>query len=102
MRFTCPHCGTAAVIRSSKQITPILWEHYCQCKNVECGFTFCGAFHIERELSPSSRPNPAIVLPGRLKARHAPAPDKTVLSRSGVPFAHVSLSEPAAIELPSS
>lgn len=86
MRFTCPHCQSKARIRSSRKITPLSYDYYVQCDNVECGFTFQVMAHIQREISPSSIPNPDIILPGKVvePLPCGPTP-KTKHVRNGVP-----------------
>lgn len=63
MRMRCPHCNTWASVRNSLEVTPLLREVFLVCKNAACGHTFAAAMEINRTLSPSATPNPAIVLP---------------------------------------
>lgn len=59
----CPHCGTPAIARTSRAVTPIYREIHFRCDNIECGHTFAAALSILRTISPSACPNPAIHLP---------------------------------------
>lgn len=60
MRINCPHCGTVAGIRSSRAVSRLTREMYCQCCNLECGHTFVGLVEVVRTLSPSAVPDPDI------------------------------------------
>nr|WP_298431386.1 ogr/Delta-like zinc finger family protein [Ottowia sp.] len=59
----CPHCSEWANIRTSEAVTNLLVRHYFVCSNHLCGHTFVGATEITYTLSPSARPNPAVMLP---------------------------------------
>jgi hypothetical protein len=63
MRIRCPHCKSWANVRNSVEVTPLLRDMFLVCKNAACGHTFAAAMEINRTLSPSATPNPAIVLP---------------------------------------
>ncbi|MBV8271636.1 MAG: ogr/Delta-like zinc finger family protein [Cupriavidus sp.] len=71
MKMSCPHCGANANIRSSRRISRITRELYCQCTNLECGHTFVGLVEVVRTVSPSATPDPEIAR--QLAARSAPA-----------------------------
>ncbi|TPQ43129.1 ogr/Delta-like zinc finger family protein [Cupriavidus pinatubonensis] len=60
MRMNCPHCGAIAHIRSSRSVSRMTRELYCQCTNLTCGHTFVGLVEVVRTLSPSSNPDPEI------------------------------------------
>jgi hypothetical protein len=63
MRMRCPHCKSWASVRNSIEITPLLRDMFLICKNPACGHTFAAAMEINRTLSPSATPDPAILLP---------------------------------------
>lgn len=63
MRMRCPHCKSWANVRNSVEVTPLLRELFLVCKNAACGHTFAAATEINRTLSPSATPDPAILLP---------------------------------------
>lgn len=63
MRMRCPHCKSWASVRSSVEVTPLLREMFLICKNAACGHTFAAATEINRTLSPSATPDPAILIP---------------------------------------
>ncbi|WP_348635837.1 ogr/Delta-like zinc finger family protein [Cupriavidus sp. AcVe19-1a] len=60
MKMNCPHCGAVAHIRSSRTVSRMTRELYCQCTNLTCGHTFVGLVEVVRTLSPSSNPDPEI------------------------------------------
>ena len=60
MHVTCPHCGHRATIRTSKAITRVTREAFCQCTNLACGHTFVAVMEIVRTISPSAVPDPLI------------------------------------------
>lgn len=68
IQVNCPHCRDLALLRTSRQTTPLFKELRFQCVNIECGHTFVGSLTIDRTIVPSARPNPAI------KLRMAPRP----------------------------
>lgn len=60
----CPHCGSTAPVRTSRQISLVVSEAYHACSNIEhCGATFATQTTIVRMLSPSNSPNPRVHLP---------------------------------------
>lgn len=62
-KIRCPHCGTSANIRNSKQVTDQYKELTCACTNPECGHVWVSSMEPVRTLSPSSIPNPAVRIP---------------------------------------
>lgn len=60
MKTTCPHCGTAALVRSSKQMSKLVRHATCSCLNVVCGHTFIVAVEAIRTISPPSFPDPEV------------------------------------------
>lgn len=60
MKLKCPHCRSTALVRSSRELSPLLREAYYQCNNIACGHTFKANVEVVLTLSPSSCPNPAI------------------------------------------
>ncbi len=86
---SCPHCGSPSRIRSSRAVTPLYRQLYCQCPNVDCGFTFGCEVNVTHGISPSAKPNPGIHL--RMEAPRkrmtgpgvpAPANDDDVMGRA--------------------
>nr|WP_180317985.1 ogr/Delta-like zinc finger family protein [Delftia acidovorans] len=63
MRMMCPHCQEHAYTRTSLQLTSTSRETIFQCRNFECGHVFSAVTEINRTISPSAIPNPAVVLP---------------------------------------
>lgn len=61
--FPCPHCGARTFIRNSERLSRTLREVTYQCKDVECGHTFVANVEAVRTLSPSAKPDPAVMLP---------------------------------------
>jgi len=62
-RLNCPHCGSGAKVRSSKQLSALYREVYLTCNNIYCGHVFVCGLEALRTLSPSAIPNPEINLP---------------------------------------
>lgn len=62
IRNRCPHCASVMLIRTSKNIHPLLKILYLQCKNYQCGFSCAASVEIVHTISPSASPNPEIVL----------------------------------------
>ncbi|VVE12338.1 transcriptional regulator [Pandoraea morbifera] len=60
MKLVCPHCDSRAHIRSSRPLSRVTRELYCQCTKLECGHTFMSLVEVVRTLSPSSTPNPDV------------------------------------------
>lgn len=61
--IACPHCGSAAGVRSSEEFTPLCREARLMCENIECGHIFVAQIAIVRTIAPSMIPNPAIDIP---------------------------------------
>ncbi|SDC10155.1 Ogr/Delta-like zinc finger [Cupriavidus sp. YR651] len=80
MRMDCPHCGSKSNIRSSRPVSRMTRELYCQCTNLDCGHTFVSLVEVVRTLSPSSIPDPDIArqLAGR-SANAVPARDQVAI-----------------------
>ncbi|MBO1014040.1 ogr/Delta-like zinc finger family protein [Achromobacter sp. SD115] len=56
----CPHCGTMATARTSKELSRTLREVKYQCRDIECGHTWMATLEAVRTLSPSGKPDPEI------------------------------------------
>lgn len=68
----CPHCESAAIVRTSCSHNKLLRESLLQCKNVVCGHTFSAYTEIVKTISPSSCPRDDVDLPMcSLKEREA-------------------------------
>jgi hypothetical protein len=63
MKLTCHHCGSRAVIRTSRSLSTLVREAYCQCTNVGCATTYKIQIDTVYTIAPSLRPNPAVYLP---------------------------------------
>ena len=63
LTLRCPHCREWGKIRSSRPVTPLVTDLHVACSDIECGHTFAAQLSILRTISPSSSPNPAVVLP---------------------------------------
>ncbi len=63
MRLACPHCGTIATIRSSKELSTTVREASVQCNNVECAHTWVTRIVADRTIAPSMTPNPKVYIP---------------------------------------
>ncbi|RIJ88259.1 transcriptional regulator [Ralstonia solanacearum] len=70
MKINCPHCGSVATIRTSRPVSRITRELYCQCSNVICGHTFVSLVEVVRTHSPSSTPDPEVAR--QLAGRYEP------------------------------
>lgn len=63
LRINCPHCGSKARIRTSKQLSTLVRRSYCQCENLHCGHTFVTHTEVVGSLSPPAKENKGICLP---------------------------------------
>lgn len=71
-RVNCPHCGSLAVIHSTRTISILTKEHAVQCKDIECGHTFVCRTEIAYTVRPSGKPNPKVHLPVSARFRAVP------------------------------
>lgn len=62
MRIICPHCKGTAKIRTSRAVSELTKDLYCQCQNVMCGHTFVAHVSAVRTISPSATPDPLVEL----------------------------------------
>lgn len=62
MRVKCPHCKSSAKIRTSRNVSDLTKDLYCQCENVMCGHTFVAQIEAVRTISPSATPDPLVEL----------------------------------------
>lgn len=60
--INCPHCGSRAPVRSSREVSPTYRHLNLQCANIECGHTFAAALEILYTIAPSATPNPEVNL----------------------------------------
>lgn len=60
MKTKCPHCGSLATIRSSKQLSKLVKEATCCCTNAVCGHTFIVSVEAVRTISPAAFPDPLV------------------------------------------
>lgn len=63
MRLKCPHCGSDATIRSSREFSEITREASVQCNNIECAHTWVSQISAVRTIAPSMTPNPRVYIP---------------------------------------
>lgn len=59
-RARCPHCNAPAIVRSSRELSPLYREQLMQCTNAYCGFTYVVGAEVVRAISPSAMPNPDV------------------------------------------
>ncbi|MEK0267635.1 ogr/Delta-like zinc finger family protein [Stenotrophomonas rhizophila] len=59
----CPHCESAAIVRTSCSHNKLLRESLLQCKNVVCGHTFSAYTEIVKTISPSSARVTTLICP---------------------------------------
>ncbi|KOO83315.1 ogr/Delta-like zinc finger family protein [Stenotrophomonas maltophilia] len=59
----CPHCDTAAIVRTSALHSKLLRESLLQCRNALCGHTFSAYTEIVRTHTQSACPRNDICLP---------------------------------------
>ncbi len=85
MLFLCPHCRTRALIRSSRELSPMLREITKACQAAECGHTYVVPAEIARTLSPSAKPDPDVFLPINEKTRNLIAQHSTMTGQIKVP-----------------
>lgn len=60
MLIACPHCHSRAIIRTSRAMTLLTRDAYCQCTNLACGHTFRAVLEIVETISPSAVPDPDV------------------------------------------
>lgn len=58
-----PHCGFAALVRSSKQLTAIYRELRFECINEACNHIWVAGMVVLRTIVPSEALNPDISIP---------------------------------------
>lgn len=85
MMFLCPHCRTKALIRSSRELSPLLRELMMVCQDAECGHTFVVHAEVARTVSPSAKPDPEVFLPINEKTRDMIAQHSTMTGQIRVP-----------------
>ncbi len=61
-RYKCPHCGSCAKVRSSKEESKLVTKRYLQCQNIECGHTYATMEEIVHTITPSAMPDPSVNL----------------------------------------
>ena len=60
----CSVCGSKATIRSSRKISNLSREMYCQCNDPFCGHSFAAILQITKTISkPAKEPNDVQPLP---------------------------------------
>ncbi|AWH45407.1 ogr/Delta-like zinc finger family protein [Stenotrophomonas sp. ZAC14A_NAIMI4_1] len=67
----CPHCDTAAIVRSSTLHSKLLRESLLQCRNALCGHTFSAYTEIVRTHTQSACPSGDVCLPISSSAERA-------------------------------
>lgn len=63
MRIKCPHCGSTARIRTSRQMSNLTVEQSLQCQNIDCAHTWVAHTSAVRTIAPSMTPNPRVFIP---------------------------------------
>ncbi len=71
MKCKCPHCDSHTRARSSRQISPEVFEALMECSNAECGWR--GKMYLEYVTThtPSRLANPAVSIPMDAVTRRA-------------------------------
>lgn len=83
----CPHCGSSAKAYSTRRISPLTVEQYCNCTNIEgCDHKFVIRCEIAYTIRPSITPNPKVILPLSPRAS-PPAATPTPANDEGAPAA---------------
>lgn len=62
-RARCPHCGEPAIVRTSRELSPVYREKTMQCTNPLCSHSYVVGEEVLRTLSPSATPNPDVNIP---------------------------------------
>lgn len=62
-RPRCPHCGYPAIVRTTRELSPMYREQLMQCTNGLCGHTYVIGAEVLRTISPSATPNPDVHIP---------------------------------------
>lgn len=87
--LACPACGHPLSIRTSRQLTELLREEYCDCTNDLCPYRFKVHKEIVANLHEGSFDN-GLNIPQSLKkqalAPSRPAPDPNQLDLPGIPL----------------
>lgn len=87
-RAICPHCHTTARIEKTREVTALVRDHYVDCKNFDCGFTFVVRSEIIYGIRPSMKPDPAVNLPSSARyLAKPPAIPPTPANDEGAPAA---------------
>lgn len=68
-RARCPHCQSAAVCRSSREIAITNRELYYECTNLFCGHAWKSSEIYDHGLRPSAIPDPRVNLKMRQPSR---------------------------------
>ncbi|WP_092006205.1 ogr/Delta-like zinc finger family protein [Paraburkholderia lycopersici] len=65
MRITlrCPHCNGRATARTSRELSRTMREIVFMCEDPECAHSYVAQLEAVRTLSPSAKPDPAVLLP---------------------------------------
>lgn len=63
LTYRCPHCRERAIVRATRELSPIYAERYLQCSSPTCGYTYVVGIEVIRTLSPSGTPNPELQIP---------------------------------------
>lgn len=83
MRINCPHCGSPAKIRTSKEMSLISREVYFQCTNdpADCGHAWKSLLSAVVTTAPSRSPNPNVYIP--LSEKTLPSANVTARANAG-------------------
>ena len=54
MRIKCDRCGSSALIRKRRDVTPGFTIFYCLCSNVDCAHSFTAELTLGHTISPSA------------------------------------------------
>lgn len=97
MRARCPHCGAWGIVSTSRPQSATVAHLYVICGNHECGHTWRASLVADVTLSPSSTPNPQVILPMASHIRR----DQVVahMQHSGTVEHRPELTPPTSLEL---
>lgn len=62
MKTLCPHCGDAALTRSTRQMSKLVKHSICSCLNPACGHTFVISVEAIWTISPPAFPDPEVAV----------------------------------------
>lgn len=61
--MNCPHCTARTRIRTTKRPSPVFYESYVECSNIECGWTGKVFTEFAQTITPSRSSNDDVNIP---------------------------------------